>query len=657
MSIDKALVGFLGAVAAATAAARASRPVPPAITANPALFFQLLVKLRGETEMKRHAERLALHLLAECKAGRVSLEQLETRVVTLTSLVCNFPPRTNQLQEELDRSRGRSPAASALLIASAMVSRAQARGRPDQARVDPSWATDLIAEGLAAIISEPAFLAGVERAFDAATDGMAQTSGPIPAEKTSPAAQVDRKSLVAPVATTGQLSDQVAVELRAACRQHNIAPADTDAVIAAKTAQLRDLLRLLLASPLEPGGTRLVETMRYDAAAALGAGKLARCAELLTAVSLQQVADNRPSNASETFVLLGQLQEARLEPQAAAAAYGDAVKLSSTAPASLRWSYALRQGAALASEADDLNRSGKANNRPLSEAARVYANALQMLPRDDAPELYTVTQNCLGNALLRLGEIEGKAELFEHAASAYRLAASAMDRGRSERDWALVHSNLGTALLKAGEIANAERNYADSAAAYDLALEVLRPDTNTPDWAAAEAGRGMALGRLGAIRSDLGFLERTARLVDAALASFERRNAPAPWARLQSCLGNICADLGERIGGRHWLERAITAYEAAQQEWTEQRAPLQWALSEANRGGAHLGLGTLTGSRRHLQLAEECLVSADRMFGRLGEMAYASAARQSLATVRNELSQAAPPAGPTGAPQQARARI
>jgi len=653
MAIDKALVGFLGAVAAATAAARAGCPVPPSIVADPTLLFQQLVTLRGETEMKRHAERLALHLISEVKAGRATLDELERRVTILTGLVCSFPPRTNHLQDELDRNRGRSPAASALLIASAMVSRAQARGRPEQARVDPTWATDMIAEGLVSIVADPGFLAAVERAFATATASAPVDAPAIAATLPAKTPSFEPRAASPIAAANGTLGDQAGSELRDACRQHYIAPADVDAVVAAKTAQLREIQKVLASSQGDSGATRLTETMRLDARSALAAGRLGRCAELLSALAQQHLAENRAVQAVDTFAILGQLQDSRLESQAAAMAYGEALRLATGLPAALRWSFALRQGAALASAADDLNRQGKSSDQPLSEAVRVYASALQMAPRDEAPELYIVTQNCLGNTLLRLGELDGKAEWLEHSAAAYRLAAGAMERGRSERDWALVHSNLGTVLLKAGELANAERNYADAAKAFETALEVLRPDGNTPDWAAAEAGRGTALGRLGAVRSDLGLLERTARMVDAALASFERRAAPAPWARLQSCLGNICADLGERIGGRHWLERAIAAYEAAQQEWTEQRSPLQWALSEANRGGAQLGLGTLTGSRRHLQLAEESLVSADRVFSRLGESDYATAARHSLTTVRSELAQA----GAISGAHSARARV
>ena len=659
MSIDKALVGFLGAVTASVAAARAARPVPASIMENPGAFFQRLVALRGETEMKRHAEQLALHVLAECKSGRSTLDQLEARVVILTGLVCSFPPKTNQLQEELDRSRGRSPAASALLLASAVVSRAQARGRPEQARMDPSWATDMIAEGLAGIMSEPEFLAGVERAFQGAIENEPEIAEPPKATAAKPAAKtVDLRVVAAKTEARDALSAQAMEELRLACCRNNIAAADIEAVVDAKAEQLLEIQGALAAMQAEPGVTRLMETMRQDASLALAAGNLGRTADTLAAIADLLIQDNRQTLAAETFAILGRLEDARLNPHAAAKAYGNAVRVSGSAPVSTRWSYALRQGAALAGEADALGRASKSNHGPLSDAAKVYAVALQNLPAETAPELYTVAQNCLGNTLLRLGEIEGKGELYEHAASAYRVAAGTMDRTSAERDWAQVHSNLGTAFLKAGEFGDAERNYTDAASAYEAALEVLKPETSTPDWAAAEAGRGMALGRLGAIRSDLGLLERTARMVDAALASFEQRSAPAPWARLQSCLGNICADLGERIGGRHWLERAVTAYEAAQQEWTEQRSPLQWALSEANRGGAQLGLGTLTGSRRHLLLAEESLVRAERVFIGLGEAAYASAARQSLQTVRNELaSQPSFATTPQGAPQVARARV
>ena len=647
MTIDKSLVGFFGAVAAATAASAASRPVPASITVDPVAFFQHLVTLRGETEMRRHAERLALHVVGEVKSGRATLPQVETRVTTLTGLVMAFPPKTNQLEEALDRSRGRSAAAAALILASAVVSRAQARGLPDQARVDPSWATDLIAEGLAALISDPEFLAGVGRALDAL--GASEAAAPSIANEPR---SLSKKLPAAPPKVPA-----VFPQLLEALRKHGVADNQFNAVLASKQSQLNELRQALAAMRSEHGEPPAAETMRIDARSALAAGDLALTAEILAALASRLADDGRNRPAAEVLAAQGLLEELRLEHQAAALHYGDAYQIAPAAEPVVRWGFALRQGSALASEADDLNRTGEPCEGPLAEAARVYAAALLLMPAAGAPELASVTQNYLGNTLLRLGEIEGKAELFEHAAKAYQAAATGMDRLRSARDWALVHSNLGTALLKAGELGHAERNYEDAAAAFDKALEVLRPDTAS-DWAAAEAGRGMAQGRLGAIRSDLAMLERTARSVDAALAQLNRRDAAGQWARLQSCLGNICADLGERIGGRHWLERAVTAYEAAQEEWSESASPLQWALSEANRGGVFLGLGTLTSSRRHLELAEESLIRSDRVFTRLGEHDYAAAARQSLKAVRTELGNAPMSVHPNPPPNQpARARL
>ena len=654
MTIETTLVGFFGAVAAAAAASAASRPVPPGIAADPVGFFQHLVTLRGETEMKRHAERLALRVVTECKSGRATLEQLATRIATLTGLVTAFPPKTSQLEEALDRTRGRSANAAALILASAVVSRAQARGRPDQARVDASWATDLIAEGLAALISDPEFFATVRRAFSTLSDNRQPVVTAAPHQSALGAPQPhggqDQRALDATQIITALLLE--------ACQRHNIAPAQQGAVIAARLAQFKELNKTLQAMRAEPGEPAILGTLRRDGQSALAVGDLALASELLAMIAGQLADAGRAAGAADALAALGLLDEVRLEPAAAAASYADAFNLAPKSEPIQRWGHALRQAAALASEADDLVRKGEPCDGPLAEAARVYAAALKLLPANAAPELSSVTQNCLGNTLLRLGEIQGKAELFEHAAKAYQAASAAMDRSRSGRDWALVHSNLGTALLKAGELGHAEKNYEDAAAAYDKSLELLRPDAPS-DWAAAEAGRGMALARLGAIRSDLGMLERTARSVDAALAQLERRSAPAQWARLQSCLGNICADLGERIGGRHWLERAITAYEAAQDEWTPEASPLQWALSQANRGGAHLGLATLTNSYRHLQLAEESLVSAEAAFRHLGEDSYAAAARQSLHSVRVELrngGQAAAVPGPS-ALQPVRARL
>lgn len=613
MTIERALVGFFGAVSAATAASRAATVVPETIVADPAGFFQRLVELRGEAELRRHAERLAHHVLGECKAGRATLGQLEGRIVTLTGSVMAFPPKTAALAEAIERPTGRSAAAAALILASAIVSRSQARGRPEQTRHDPSWSTDMIAEALAGILAEPEFLAGVERAFAAASSGTL--------------AATPRKA--APTFST--------VQLREACSKHGVAPGDMDGMIAAKTMQLRDVARVFAGYGRDLAADEAAHKLHADASDSLTEGDLAQAIEHIAAIGERVRAAGNGALAATMLGILGQLEDIRMEPRASAQRYGEAYERAPRNDAVQRWGFALKQAGALASEADELAASGHASNRPLAEAVRIYASALGLLPANDAPELRSVTHNSLGNTLLRLGEVEGKAELFSHAANSYRAATGFMNPEKSGREWALVESNLGTALLKGGELANSERNYEDAAAAYGRALSVLRPETDGADWAAAEAGRGMAEGRLGAIRNDLGLLERTARTVDGAIAQLDRKVAPAQWARLQSCLGNICADLGERISGRHWLERAITAYEAAQEEWTEARAPLQWALSEANRGGAHLGLGTLTASRRHLHLAEDCLAHAREVFLRLGQAAYAAAADQSLKAVRTEL--------------------
>ena len=629
MTIERSLLALYGAVVAAAAASRTAIPVPDSIANDPAIFFGQLVELRGETEMKRHADRLALHLVSECKAGRASLADMEGRLATLTGLALAFPPKPKSLEDALDRPSGRSPAAAALILASSIVSKAQARGRPEQSRIDAPWATDMIAEALAGLLSDPKYLSGVERALAAAA---------APKPVTATALAPEPMNLV---------------QLRQVCLDHAVSSQDLDQAVAQKAGQLRDIAGALAANKADVAETLVL--MQAEALTALAAGNLAQAATLLSALAKQANDETLPAVAASYAACLAQLCDICMEPRAAAAHYAEAYEWTPRAEASRRWGYALKQAAMLSSEADELTRGGLASNRPLAEAVRVYASVLGLLPANEAAELRSVTHNSLGNTLLRLGELENKADLFAHAANSYRAAAGFMSGGRPGREWALVQCNLGNALLKAGELANSERNYEDAAAAYDKALQVLRVESDTVDWAAGEAGRGMAHGRLAAIRNDLGLLERTARVVDAALAQLDRRKAPAQWARLQSCLGNICADLGERIGGKHWLERAINAYESAQEEWTEARSPLQWALSEANRGGAHLGLGTLTQSRRHLHLAEDCLAQAYAIFNRLGQSAYAAAANDSLRSVRVELANGV--AAPLADPQGVRARV
>jgi Tetratricopeptide repeat len=67
----------------------------------------------------------------------------------------------------------------------------------------------------------------------------------------------------------------------------------------------------------------------------------------------------------------------------------------------------------------------------MEEAVAAYRSALQERTRCRVPLHWAMTQNNLGNALVRLGERQGETARLEEAVAAYRLALQERTRCRA----------------------------------------------------------------------------------------------------------------------------------------------------------------------------------------------------------------------------------
>jgi hypothetical protein len=81
----------------------------------------------------------------------------------------------------------------------------------------------------------------------------------------------------------------------------------------------------------------------------------------------------------------------------------------------------------------------------LRKAVDAYGLALEERRRERAPLDWAMTQNSLGNALLRLGERGDDAALSE-AVKAYRLALKERRRERVPLQWVTTQNNIGGSL-------------------------------------------------------------------------------------------------------------------------------------------------------------------------------------------------------------------
>ena len=84
----------------------------------------------------------------------------------------------------------------------------------------------------------------------------------------------------------------------------------------------------------------------------------------------------------------------------------------------------------------------------MSEAAEAYRAALDVFTRSDMPANWAMTQNNLGAALARLGELAlGEAGLagLNKAVDAYRAALEVFTRREMSANWAFTTENLALA--------------------------------------------------------------------------------------------------------------------------------------------------------------------------------------------------------------------
>ena len=110
---------------------------------------------------------------------------------------------------------------------------------------------------------------------------------------------------------------------------------------------------------------------------------------------------------------------------------------------------------------------------------------------------WTRTQNNLGSALLRLGELEGGTASLKAAVEAYQAALQEYPRDRVPVEWAAAQNHLGNAVLLLGEREGGTARLKEAVAGYRAALEERTRDRGPFEWSATNSNLGIALTALG----------------------------------------------------------------------------------------------------------------------------------------------------------------
>jgi hypothetical protein len=405
--------------------------------------------------------------------------------------------------------------------------------------------------------------------------------------------------------------------------------------LAAKATEFRDLTdRLNRLSNSDP----VVSRLRAEASAALSNGSFERADQLLADAEardlsgledLEALARQKRLSAADSRAQRAAAALLQINPGAygqAAAHYGEASRIASSADALKAREYLRSRAAALTRLGDEFgdnvalreaisllkatpgagdrtkdplewasaqNHLGTAlamlgqregQTARLEEAVEAFRAALEERTRERLPLDWAATQNNLGNALMNLGERENGKLRLEESVEAYRCALLERTRERVPLDWSATQNNLGNALLRLGERESGTVRLKESVAAYRAAVEVRTRDRVPLDWAMTQNNLGLALLQLGGRDNTMDVIEEAIATFRAALDESARERVPLHWAMAQNNLGLALLALGNRENGTDKLVEAVEGYRAALQEQARDRVPLLWAQTQTNLG-------------------------------------------------------------------------
>jgi tetratricopeptide (TPR) repeat protein len=253
--------------------------------------------------------------------------------------------------------------------------------------------------------------------------------------------------------------------------------------------------------------------------------------------------------------------------------------------------------------------------------------ALEVVSRDDNPELWALLQASLGTSLI-FATLRDRAENVEGAIAAYEAALEELDGAARAR----TLNNLGLA-LEARLTGEPDENREKAIEAYKAALEVIgsegtgeeragtlsnlanafnrrqtgRRDDNREhaislyEEALRLSSNGEATLDQGQIRVNLGIalmerasgnrLENLDRAIDHFETALRRLDAtffPEEWARAQANLGIALQLRATTTGAAEDYERAVLAHQAALETYGALQAPLERALTLGNLGNTLL---------------------------------------------------------------------
>ncbi len=216
-----------------------------------------------------------------------------------------------------------------------------------------------------------------------------------------------------------------------------------------------------------------------------------------------------------------------------------------------------------------------------AERAVLCEEALDILPREAAPEHWAAVQSELGTAYLNHSDGD-RAENLEKALAAFEKALEVQTPEQTPAAWAHTLTNLGSTLRKR-QLGDPAANLERAVAAFEQAL-LIRTRTAMPEeWAATQLNLALALQEC-RDGERVNHLRRAVEILHEILEIFTCETLPVEWVKTQINLGYILVELGGEEPSERFNEEAIAAFENGLERLPRDASPLDWAYASMNLG-------------------------------------------------------------------------
>ncbi|MEW5962642.1 MAG: hypothetical protein AB1749_03685 [Pseudomonadota bacterium] len=345
--------------------------------------------------------------------------------------------------------------------------------------------------------------------------------------------------------------------------------------------------------------------------------------------------NERRSAAGRIRILQARLGELRGAWHDAADAYAAAVRAHDQADRLGCWRLLVRKAAALVrlgASCNDIN--------ALLDAVETHTSAGRMVTETAAPLEWAEANAALGEALLLLGELEGKPERYLAAALHFRPALEVFSREKAREPWAKAQLGLADALRGQGSFQGDVVILGEALFAYRAALGVLSKERTPREWLRAQVRYGSTLVRLGEESGEEARIAEALSPLRTALAILSDEPRTALLTEAEAALGRALAALAAGELDTQRLEQAAALLQGALRGGARHLAVRELAGIEATLGDVLWALGENKGDDDRLLAAAEAKFAALARFERLHELSAADAVREDLTALDRRLARA-----------------